>query len=82
MQNDTTKKTLCFPNIKTINYYLLIRSLTFTKSLFFWLMQLNLFIDPLINLYFTKNKSHNKNCGKNERNLTNKVGNKEFGPKK
>lgn len=82
MQNDTTKKRLYFPNIKTINYYLSIRSLTFTKSIFLWLMQLNLFIDLFINLYFTKNKSNNKNCGKNERNLTKKVGNKKFGPKK
>ena len=62
MQSNISKKKLFDLVILAIDYYWPIQPSIPTKSIFFWLDRLNLFVGLPTNLNRIKSESHNNNC--------------------
>ena len=78
MQSDTAEKRLFNCAIKVIDYYFPVRPPMPTKSVSFWLVQLNPLVGLFLNPDRTKSENLNDNCSKSNSNMSNRVGNEEF----
>ena len=78
MQKNIAKKRLFDRAIEAINYYYLVQLFTPTKSVFFWLTQLNLLVGLSTNSEDTESKSLNDNYDKSDGNMSDGVGGKEL----
>ena len=78
MQSNAAERRLFDRTVEAIDYYCPIQPSTPTKLVFLWLAQLNLLVGPSTNLDRTKNKSFSDNCGKNNGDMSDKVGGKEL----
>ena len=78
VQSNTAEKRLFDRTIEAIDYHCPVRLPTPTKSVFLWLVQSSPLVGLSTDPNCTKSKSLGDNCGKNNGDLSNGVGNEEL----
>ncbi len=77
-QSDAAEKRLIDCAVEAIGYHWPVRPPTPTESVFFWLAQLSPLVGPATKPDRTDSKSLKDNCGKNNGDISDRVGDDEL----